>query len=62
MKSVLKSILISFVFSTVGMCWLLYVLFKGDGDWLLSWIGVLIAYLSLYTLIDLYCKNTYDKK
>ena len=38
------------------MCWLLYVLFKGDGDWLLSWIGVLMAYLSLYTLIDLYCK------
>ncbi|EEL64566.1 DUF3902 family protein [Bacillus cereus] len=62
MKSVLKSILISFVFSAVGMCWLLYVLFKGDGDWLLSWIGVLMAYLSLYTLIDLYCKNTYDKK
>ncbi|MEJ9126994.1 DUF3902 family protein, partial [Bacillus cereus] len=29
MKSVLKSILISFVFSAVGMCWLLYVLFKG---------------------------------
>ncbi|MFE7740139.1 DUF3902 family protein, partial [Bacillus cereus] len=25
MKSVLKSILISFVFSAVGMCWLLYV-------------------------------------
>ena len=61
MKSVLKSILSSFVFSAVGMCWLLYVLFKGDGDWLLSWIGVLMAYLSLYTLIDLYCKNTYEK-
>ncbi|MCQ6331677.1 DUF3902 family protein [Bacillus cereus] len=62
MKSVLKSILISFVFSAVGMCWLLFLLFQGDGDWLLSWIGVLMSYLSLYTLIDLYCKNTYDKK
>ncbi|MBS9802586.1 DUF3902 family protein [Bacillus cereus] len=62
MKSVLKSILISFVFSVVGMCWLLFLLFQADGDWLLSWIGVLMSYLSLYTLIDLYCKNTYDKK
>ncbi|HDR4321738.1 TPA: DUF3902 family protein, partial [Bacillus anthracis] len=59
MKSVLKSILISFVFSAVSMCWLLFLLFKGDGDWLLSWVGVFMAYLSLYTLIDLYCKNTY---
>ncbi|MED2486291.1 DUF3902 family protein, partial [Bacillus thuringiensis] len=33
MKSVLKSILISFVFSAVGMCWLLFLLFQGDGDW-----------------------------
>ncbi|PEN49421.1 DUF3902 family protein [Bacillus wiedmannii] len=62
MKSVLKSILISFVFSAVGMCWLLFLLFKEDGDWLLSWVGVLMAFLSLYTLIDLYCKYTYDKK
>ncbi|QWG90377.1 DUF3902 family protein [Bacillus mycoides] len=43
------------------MCWLLFILFRGGGDWLLSWIGVLMAYLSLYTLIDLYCKNTYEK-
>ncbi|WP_212957166.1 MULTISPECIES: DUF3902 family protein [Bacillus] len=62
MKSVLKSILISFVFSAVGMCWLLFLLFKEDGDWLLSWVGVLMAFLSLYTLIDLYCKYTYDIK
>ena len=61
MKPVLKSILISFAFSAVGMCWLLFILFRGGGDWLLSWIGVLMAYLSLYTLIDLYCKNTYEK-
>ena len=61
MKPVLKSILISFAFSAVGMCWLLFMLFRGGGDWLLSWIGVLMAYLSLYTLIDLYCKNTYEK-
>ncbi|QWH06993.1 DUF3902 family protein [Bacillus mycoides] len=61
MKPVLKSILISFTFSAVGMCWLLFMLFRGGGDWLLSWIGVLMAYLSLYTLIDLYCKNTYEK-
>ncbi|MBE5105868.1 DUF3902 family protein [Bacillus thuringiensis] len=61
MKPVLKSILLSFVFSALGMCWLLFMLYRGGGDWLLSWIGVLMAYLSLYTLIDLYCKNTYDK-
>ncbi|MBE7129027.1 DUF3902 family protein [Bacillus mycoides] len=61
MKPVLKSILISFAFSAVGMCWLLFILFRGGGDWLFSWIGVLMAYLSLYTLIDLYCKNTYEK-
>ncbi|MDR4902327.1 DUF3902 family protein [Bacillus mycoides] len=61
MKPVLKSILISFAFSAVGMCWLLFMLFRGGGDWLLSWIGVLMAYLSLYTLIDLYCKNTYEQ-
>lgn len=61
MKPVLKSILISFAFSAVGMCWLLFMLFRGGGDWLLSWIGVLMAYLSLYTLIDLYYKNTYEK-
>ncbi|MFK4352451.1 DUF3902 family protein [Bacillus sp. RC92] len=61
MKPVLKSILISFAFSAVGMCWLLFMLFRGGGDWLLSWIGVLMVYLSLYTLIDLYCKNTYEK-
>lgn len=61
MKPVLKSILISFAFSAVGMCWLLFILFRGGGDWLLSWIGVLMAYLSLYTLIDVYCKNTYEK-
>ncbi|MBK5360714.1 Uncharacterized protein BWINRA5_03455 [Bacillus mycoides] len=61
MKPVLKSILISFTFSAVGMCWLLFMLFRGGGDWLLSWVGVLMAYLSLYTLIDLYCKNTYEK-
>ncbi|MEK4736970.1 MULTISPECIES: DUF3902 family protein [Bacillus] len=61
MKPVLKSILISFAFSAVGMCWLLFMLFRGGGDWLLSWIGVLMAYFSLCTLIDLYCKNTYEK-
>lgn len=61
MKPVLKSILISFAFSAVGMCWLLFMLFRGGGDWLLSWVGVLMTFLSLYTLIDLYCKYTYEK-
>ncbi|PHE23988.1 DUF3902 family protein, partial [Bacillus toyonensis] len=51
MKLVLKSILISFIFSAVGMCWLMFLLFRGGGDWLLSWVGVLMAYLSLFTLI-----------
>ncbi len=50
------------MFSTVGMCWFLFMSFRGGGDWLLSWIGVAMAFLSLYTLIDLYCKYTYDNK
>ncbi|WP_368907019.1 DUF3902 family protein [Bacillus wiedmannii] len=62
MKPVLKNILLSFIFSAAGMCWFLFMLVRGGGDWLLSWIGVLMAFLSLYTLIDLYCKYTYDKK
>ena len=55
MKSVLKSILISFVFSSRYVLVTVRII-QRDGDWLLSWIGVLMAYLSLYTLIDLYCK------
>lgn len=62
MKPVLKNIIISFVFSIVGVCWSLFVLFKLDADWLLSWIGVLMAYLSLYTVIGLYSRKTYDSK
>lgn len=62
MKPVLKNILLSFIFSAAGMCWFLFILVRGGGDWLLSWVGVLMAFLSLYTLIDLYCKYTYDKK
>ncbi|MRA58556.1 DUF3902 family protein, partial [Bacillus thuringiensis] len=31
-------------------------------DWLLTWIGVLMAYLSLYIVIGLYSRKTYDSK
>ena len=41
---------------------LVAVLIIQRGDWLLSWVGVFMAYLSLYTLIDLYCKNTIKNK
>lgn len=62
MKPMFKKIIISFAFSIVGVCWLLFVLFKLDGDWLLSWAGVLMAYLSLFTVIRLYNRETYDSK
>ncbi|XKK15950.1 DUF3902 family protein [Bacillus sp. CB28A.1] len=61
MKSVLKSILISFVFSAVACVG--YCTYYSKGRRLVIVLdSVLMAYLSLYTLIDLYCKNTYDKK
>lgn len=59
MKPVLKTILISFIFSAAGMCWFLFVFFKLHGDVRWSWLGVLMGYLSVFTLIKLYCKNTY---
>ncbi|EXY04727.1 DUF3902 family protein [Bacillus cereus] len=55
MKPILKIIIMSFFFSAAGM----FCFFKLRGDWILSWVGVLMAYLSLYTIINLYCKNTY---
>ncbi|MEB9914550.1 DUF3902 family protein (plasmid) [Bacillus cereus] len=60
MKPVLKRILISFVFSAIGMCWLLFVVAKLHGDWLCSLLGVLLGYLSLFTIINLFCKNNYQ--
>ncbi|MGG0310725.1 DUF3902 family protein [Bacillus mycoides] len=62
MKPVLKNIIISLVFSIVGVCWSLFVFFMLDADWLLIWIGVLMAYLSLYIVIGLYSRKTYDSK
>ncbi|MGE1054650.1 DUF3902 family protein [Bacillus sp. GFa4/2] len=62
MKPVLKNIILSLVFSIVGVCWSLFVFFMLDADWLLTWIGVLMAYLSLYILIGLYSRKTYDSK
>ncbi|MED3092446.1 DUF3902 family protein, partial [Bacillus thuringiensis] len=50
------------VFSIVGACWALFDIFMLDADWLLIWIGVLMAYLSLYIVIGLYSRNTYDTK
>ncbi|HDR7986325.1 DUF3902 family protein [Bacillus cereus] len=62
MKPVLKYIIISLVFSIVGVCWALFDIFMLDADWLLIWIGVLMAYLSLYIVIGLYSRKTYDSK
>ncbi|KRD92018.1 hypothetical protein ASE53_28260 [Bacillus sp. Root11] len=62
MKPVLKNIIISLVFSIVGVCWSLFVFFMLDADWLLTWIGVLMAYISLYIVIGLYSRKTYDSK
>ncbi|WP_272514350.1 DUF3902 family protein [Bacillus cereus] len=62
MKPVLKNIIISLVFSIVGVCWSLFVFFMLEADWLLTWIGVLMAYLSLYIVIGLYSRKTYDSK
>ncbi|WP_255287614.1 DUF3902 family protein, partial [Bacillus thuringiensis] len=45
MKSALNKIIISFIFAVGGMIFLLFNL-KGEQDWVLSWIGVLLAYLS----------------
>ena len=55
MKSVLKAYLFPLFFSSRYVLVTVRII-QRDGDWLLSWIGVLMAYLSLYTLIDLYCK------
>ncbi|QDD87308.1 hypothetical protein FORC087_524 (plasmid) [Bacillus cereus] len=62
MKPVLKNIIMSLVFSIVGVCWSLFVFFILDADWLLTWIGVLMAYISLYIVIGLYSRKTYDSK
>ncbi|RKF48186.1 hypothetical protein BCY92_11555 [Bacillus wiedmannii] len=60
MKSALNKIIISFIFAVGGMIFLLFNL-KGEQDWVLSWIGVLLAYLSLAILDDLYNKTVYYK-
>ncbi|EDZ52862.1 hypothetical protein CN912_24735 [Bacillus cereus] len=62
MKPVLKYIIISLVFSIVGVCWALFDICMLDADWLLIWIGVLMAYLSLYIVIGLYSRKSYDSK
>ena len=61
MKSVLKAYLFPLFFCSKYVL-VAVLIIQRDGDWLLSWVGVFMAYLSLYTLIDLYCKHTYDKK
>lgn len=60
MKSALNNILISLILAVAGIIFLLFNL-KGNQDWVLSWIGVLLAYLSLAILIDLYNKKVYYK-
>nr|WP_277994361.1 DUF3902 family protein [Bacillus nitratireducens] len=45
MKAALNNIIISLIFAVGGIIFLLFNL-KGNQDWVLSWIGVLLAYLS----------------
>lgn len=62
MKMVLKKILLALMFSTVGMCWFAYVFYeeyKGSGEWLWGWIGVLMSYICLYVIINSYIRNAY---
>ncbi|MCC6082974.1 DUF3902 family protein, partial [Bacillus thuringiensis] len=56
MKSALNSIMISSILAVGGIIALLFNL-MGDQDWVLNWVGVLLAYLSLSILIDLYNKT-----
>ncbi|PEV45123.1 hypothetical protein COK37_19085 [Bacillus thuringiensis] len=58
MKSLLKNIIISLIFAIGGIIVLL-VNIAGNQDWVLNWIGVLMAYLSLAILIDLDNKIVY---
>ncbi|MGI8362648.1 DUF3902 family protein [Bacillus cereus] len=44
----------SFIFSKTGM----FCFFKLGGNRILTWVGVLMVFLSLYIIINLYCKNT----
>ncbi len=53
MKSALNSIMISLILAVGGIIAFLFNL-MGNQDWVLNWVGVLLAYLSLSILIDLY--------
>ncbi|MEK5115335.1 DUF3902 family protein [Bacillus sp. FSL R5-0677] len=60
MKSALNNIMISLIFALGGVIALLFNL-MGNQDWILNWVGVLLAYLSLAILIDLSNKKVYYK-
>ncbi|MEB9905307.1 DUF3902 family protein [Bacillus anthracis] len=60
MKSALNNIMISLIFALGGVIALLFNL-MGNQDWILNWVGVLLAYLSLAILIDLSNKTVYYK-
>ncbi|PFB75970.1 hypothetical protein CN286_22470 [Bacillus anthracis] len=60
MKSALNNIMISLIFALGGGIALLFNL-MGNLDWILNWVGVLLAYLSLAILIDLSNKKVYYK-
>ncbi|SCN36903.1 Uncharacterized protein BCRIVMBC938_03630 [Bacillus wiedmannii] len=52
--------MISLIFALGGVIALLFNL-MGNQDWILNWVGVLLAYLSLAILIDLSNKTVYYK-
>ncbi|PEJ30938.1 hypothetical protein COF07_31100 [Bacillus wiedmannii] len=60
MKSALNYIIISLILAIGGVISLLFNL-MGNQDWILNWVGLLLAYLSLGILIGLYNK-TLDQK
>ncbi|MEI5913471.1 DUF3902 family protein [Bacillus albus] len=60
MKSALINIIISLILAVGGIIALLINL-TGNQDWVLNWVGVLLAYLSLGILIGLYNTTVYYK-
>ncbi|WP_089608055.1 DUF3902 family protein [Bacillus cereus] len=57
MNPVFKKICISFAFSVAG----LFCFFKLNGDLLLSGVGIIMGYLSLFNIMSLYSQNSHDK-
>ncbi|PQQ47412.1 DUF3902 family protein [Bacillus thuringiensis] len=60
MKPTLNQIIISLILAVEG-CIAFWFIITGDQEWVLNWIGALLAYPSLAILIDQYNKTDYYK-